>query len=105
MINLNLFSRFEDVQPKYAKNFVTVATSDPYPAPVMIGRVKHVENLQPRLWRKLEEEVIRIHDTEEGKQCVRFWRFDSFVKPDQEYTALVKKCARKFPLKALAKAK
>jgi len=104
VINLGIFSRLKDLQPKFAQNLIAVdPLSDPYPPPVMIGRIKHMESLRPRLWRTAQEEVIRIHETEEGKQCVNFWRFDAFIKPDKEFMEQVKQSARKFPLKNVSK--
>jgi ABC-type phosphate/phosphonate transport system substrate-binding protein len=102
MVNLTDFARFTSLQPKLAQALVEVERSDPYPAPVLMGNYRNVERLKPGLWKKFQDEVVRIHATHEGKQIVRFWRLDSFIRPGRAFDALVQKTAQRFPLEKLA---
>jgi ABC-type phosphate/phosphonate transport system substrate-binding protein len=106
MIDVAAYSKFEYLYPNVMRNFLTdAAQSAPYPAPVIIGRQKHLEKLKPGLWQKTQEVVLRIHDTEEGKQCMRFWRFERFIRPDRQFLDKAEECARKYPMKRLLDAK
>jgi hypothetical protein len=98
MINVTDFNYFEFNSPGLAKNLSTIKTSSPYPPPVLIGRQENLDNLQRGLWKKSQDVALRIHDTAEGQQCTRLFRFESFLLPDGRFEEDVANSVREFPI-------
>jgi ABC-type phosphate/phosphonate transport system substrate-binding protein len=101
LIHISDFIRLQNTHPGVARTLVEIEKTAPFPAPVMVGRPENMNKLKPGLWQKLRREALRIHETEEGQQCVRFWRFDKFIEPDAQFRKDVEKCAQEFPMKRL----
>jgi ABC-type phosphate/phosphonate transport system substrate-binding protein len=101
LIHISDFIRLQNLQPKVASTLVAIEKTAPYPAPVLIGRPEHMDKLKPGLWQKLRKAGLTIHDTEEGQQTVRFWRFDKFIEPDAPFLKQVEKCTQEYPMKRL----
>ena len=101
MVNTPVFNRFESTQPKVAQALRSLEISEPYPAPVLLGLPGNLEKLRSGLWRKLQEVVLRIHDTPYGQECMHLWRFEKFLRPDRRYMEEVESAARRLPITRL----
>jgi ABC-type phosphate/phosphonate transport system substrate-binding protein len=101
MVNSTDFTRFQILQPGLARSLDPVQLSDPYPAPVLISRRQNLEKVQRGLWEQWQEVLLRIHTTEEGRGCVRLWRFEKLIPPDEQFLKEVETCARRFPMERL----
>ncbi len=103
VLNDTTYYRLQAARPGMAKALRALKHGDPYPMPVLVGSPAVVDRLrrEPGLWRDIRQELLTIHTTPEGEECVRFWRFTSFVAPDEAYEKHVKATAEKFPVKAL----
>jgi ABC-type phosphate/phosphonate transport system substrate-binding protein len=102
MINVTDFARFAKLQPGIAGSLTHVGElSDPYPAAVMIARPENLTKRRPDLWDKMQDVLLRIDATEEGRQCARFWQMERLIKPDNQYLEEVEACARRFPIERL----
>jgi ABC-type phosphate/phosphonate transport system substrate-binding protein len=101
MINVTDFSRFEKQQPAVARALVALEVTPPYPAPLMIGRIQNLERRRRGLWNDAQQIAVKMQETDEGQQGLRFWHFDYFLKPDAQYIEDCKTAARHFPISAL----
>jgi ABC-type phosphate/phosphonate transport system substrate-binding protein len=102
MINVTDFNRFESLNAGLAASLTHVGElSDPYPAAVMIARPENLTKRRPDLWGKMQDVLLRIDQTEEGRLCASFWRMERLIKPDEQYLEEVEACARRLPIDRL----
>ena len=99
------FSRLEAAQPNLAKTIRIFKESAPYPPPVVFGNPEVINQFKSGLWRQLQAEVSKLHETAEGQQLLTTLRFDTLTKPDKEFVALAKKSALEFSIDRLANLK
>lgn len=83
---------------------VELKVGEAYPLPVLIGSPDLVNGLRKKkgkLWDDLREQCLDVHNSPEGKECINFWRFQSFVSPDADYQRKVDAATRKLPVEVL----
>jgi ABC-type phosphate/phosphonate transport system substrate-binding protein len=100
MLSVAAWNRLMSVRPRLKELLVPVKQSDFYPRPALIGSVKAVDALRRGLWRRIQDALVAAHRTREGRECVRFWRFESFSRP-RNYAAEARASARKVPIDTL----
>jgi hypothetical protein len=44
-----------------------------------------VDELRRDLWKDLRSELLAMHETVEGKDLIRFWKFEKFSEPSNQY--------------------
>lgn len=103
VVNIVTFGHFIAAHPAVKDELVPIAESLDFPEPVLLGVPANIAKLRPDLWTALQRDLSLIHDTSEGKECVQFWRFDSFILPDNEFEGKLKLALRAFPSPALRK--
>jgi ABC-type phosphate/phosphonate transport system substrate-binding protein len=109
VVNAATLSRLREAQPNLYKDLVPIGkVSDVFPLAVFVGIPRAVNRLQPRvsdsqstLWKRLQQELVTIHETPRGKQVVKFWKIRSFIKPDDAFEKQVRKCVQKYPVDRL----
>jgi ABC-type phosphate/phosphonate transport system substrate-binding protein len=95
--------RLQNLQPGVAKSLVELKTGEAYPMPVIIGvpEVMSKFRTSKQLWADCQKHLLELHGTPEGKECINFWRFQSFVADDKDYQQKVEKICRKYPVEVL----
>jgi ABC-type phosphate/phosphonate transport system substrate-binding protein len=102
VISNTTFARLQDCQPGVANGLVELASSEVYPAPVVVGFPDVLEKGKRKgLWTDLRDQFLNVHNSSEGKECINFWRFEFFVKPEDDFQKRVDEMARKYPVKVL----
>jgi hypothetical protein len=99
LLNMVTYSRHVANQPKLTLR--PLASSGAFAAPVIVGRPNAVDDLRRDLWRQIQEETLRLHQTPEGKQCMQFWRLARFGKPNVAFDALVRRNVADYPINVL----
>jgi hypothetical protein len=61
-----------------------------------VGRPENLQKLRLGLWQEMGTLLETAHETAEGKQCMRFWRIQGFVRPDKEFEELVDCTSQQF---------
>jgi ABC-type amino acid transport substrate-binding protein len=103
IVNNTTRSRLADLQPGLVNALTELNSGEVYPMPALVGSPEAVNALRQRkgLWDELRDQLLDIHNSSEGKECVSFWRFEHFVKSDEEYQRKVEDLAAKYPAKVL----
>lgn len=95
------YIRLKQAFPRLAQNLATLCESDSCPEVALIGCPDTLNKLRGGLWDRLQGRLLRVHDTAEGKEAVKYWNIDSFILPDEDYHERVKKWVRRIPLSSL----
>jgi ABC-type phosphate/phosphonate transport system substrate-binding protein len=103
LISNTTHARLADLQPGLAAALTELASGENYPMPAIIGVPEVVNQARKRkgLWEDLRDQLLDVHNSPEGKECVSFWRFEYFVKFDDNYQRKVDDLAAKYPAKVL----
>src|SRR5262249_50862385 len=92
-------------QPNLPRTPHALTESAPHPPPVIVGVPEQIDRLKAGLWRQLQTQMIKIHETAEGQQLILTLRFESLVKPGPDYLKQIEKAAAVFPSERLSRLK
>lgn len=98
VVSIHIYARMVLTQPALDRDLTVIANSSPYPPPVVVGLQRHIDRLRNGLWSALQRELSTIHNTPDGEFCIQFWRFQSFLHPDQQFMMLMSAAVRQYPL-------
>jgi ABC-type phosphate/phosphonate transport system substrate-binding protein len=101
-VNSSTYGRLLAVQPGLEQLFTVLKSGDAYPDAVLVGNPDKINKVRKDLWRTLEAELLEIHKSPYGKECLEQWRFPYFVKVDPKYYERVDKAVRRFPSERLS---
>ncbi len=103
IMNSQTYVRLRSVHPGLAESLESLKTGPVYPESVLVGSPEAMERLRRKkgLWADLRQEFLDAYTSPEGKECINFWRFQSFVAPDDKYERQVDKAVRTLPVKEL----
>jgi ABC-type phosphate/phosphonate transport system substrate-binding protein len=103
LINQTTFGRLRDLQPGLIGALVELKRGPNFPLAVIIGSPDVVDSMRKRkgLWADLRDHFLDVHNFPEGKECINFWRFQSFVAADDDLFRKIDDLARKVPVSAL----
>jgi ABC-type phosphate/phosphonate transport system substrate-binding protein len=103
VINIYTYLRLQDFQPGLANSLAEMTSGDVFPTAVVVGFPALVDKFKQRkgLWGDLQDQFLNVHRSTEGKECINFWRFQFFVKPNDDFQKQVDEAARKYPEKRL----
>jgi ABC-type phosphate/phosphonate transport system substrate-binding protein len=94
------YRRILDAQPQFSLQ--ELCRSEPMPEAVLVGCPQAWQSkLGPHMWNNIQNNLAVIHKTPKGRDCVRFWRFDWFAKPDRNYNNRVLSAVKTYPLDRL----
>lgn len=105
ILNATTYNRLQTAYPGLAAALAPLKVkSEVYPMPVVIGSPEVVNGLRQEsrsLWLHIQKELVDMHTTPEGEDCVRFWRFQHFSVPDATYQQQVDRLVEKVPVRRL----
>ena len=98
LIDANSWYRLQRGQPGLANQMVTLRNGHGpvLPNAVFVARPQDIQRVRLGLWKELQSQLTKVHDTAEGKQCMTFWRVQRFDRPDKQFEDLVDRTGEEF---------
>jgi ABC-type phosphate/phosphonate transport system substrate-binding protein len=97
----SIYFRLKELQPTLASDLIELKSGPVYPAVALVGSPEVLERIRKKLWDDLQGQFLTIQNSPEGKDCINYWRLQTFVAPDQAYKDKVDATSRRFPVEVL----
>jgi hypothetical protein len=97
---LNMLDYARHCENRPGLPLVDVASSEPFPEGVLIGRRDLVDALRPGLWKAVQRSLTRIPLDDYARRCALMWKVERFILPEEgvPFEEAVQVCVAAYPL-------